>query len=119
MARPGILTVDDDPNVLRAVQSDLRKEYGSRFRITAADSGAKALELLTELKRRGDPTALFVVDQRMPNMSGVDFLREAIKLFPDSKRVLLTAYADTNAAIDAINSVQIDHYLLKPWDPPK
>ena len=119
MARPGIFTVDDDPNVLSAVQSDLRKEYGSRFRITAADSGAKALELLTELKRRGDPTALFVVDQRMPHMSGVDFLKEAIKLFPESKRVLLTAYADTDAAIDAINSVQIDHYLLKPWDPPQ
>ena len=119
MARPGIFTVDDDPNVLSAVQSDLRKEYGSRFRITAADSGAKALELLAELKRRGDPTALFVVDQRMPHMSGVDFLKEAIKLFPESKRVLLTAYADTDAAIDAINSVQIDHYLLKPWDPPQ
>ena len=119
MARPGIFTVDDDPNVLSAVQSDLRKEYGSRFRITAADSGAKALELLTELKRRGDPTALFVVDQRMPHMSGVDFLKEAIKLFPESKRVLLTAYADTDAAIDAINSVQIDHFLLKPWDPPQ
>jgi thioredoxin reductase (NADPH) len=119
MAKPGIVTVDDDVNVLRAVQSDLRKKYGSDFRISSADSGAKALELLTELKKRGDSVALMVVDQRMPNMSGVEFLKEAIELFPESKRVLLTAYADTDAAIDAINQVQIDHYLLKPWDPPE
>jgi thioredoxin reductase (NADPH) len=119
MAKPGIVTIDDDPNVLRAVQSDLRKEYGADYRISAADSGGKALELLTELKKRGDTMALFVVDQRMPNMSGVEFLREAIELFPESKRVLLTAYADTDAAISAINEVQIDHYLLKPWDPPE
>lgn len=119
MAKPGILSVDDDPNVLRAVRSDLRREYGENYRIASADSGAKALELLTELKKRGDSTALMVVDQRMPNMSGVEFLREAIQLFPDSRRVLLTAYADTEAAIDAINQVQIDHYLLKPWDPPE
>lgn len=119
MAKPGIVTVDDDPNVLRAVQSDLRKKYGADYRVSAADSGMKALELLTELKKRGDTTALFVVDQRMPNMNGVEFLREAIELFPESKRVLLTAYADTEAAISAINEVQIDHYLLKPWDPPE
>jgi thioredoxin reductase (NADPH) len=119
MAKPGIITVDDDQNVLRAVQSDLRKEYGSEYRIASADSGRTALELLAEFKKRGDQTALFVVDQRMPNMSGVEFLKEAIEIFPESKRVLLTAYADTEAAIAAINEVQIDHYLLKPWDPPE
>jgi thioredoxin reductase (NADPH) len=119
MAKPGIVTIDDDPNVLRAVQNDLRKKYGADYRISSADSGKKALELLRELKKRGDSMALMVVDQRMPNMSGVEFLKEAIELFPESKRVLLTAYADTDAAIDAINQVQIDHYLLKPWDPPE
>ena len=119
MPKPGIITVDDDVNVLRAVQSDLRKEYGSEYRIAGANSGKKALEMLAEFKKRGDPTALFVVDQRMPDMNGVEFLKEAIELFPESKRVLLTAYADTEAAIAAINLVQIDHYLLKPWDPPE
>ncbi len=119
MPKPGIITVDDDVNVLRAIQSDLRKEYGSEYRIASADSGKKALEMLAEFKKRGDPTALFVVDQRMPDMNGVEFLKEAIELFPESKRVLLTAYADTEAAIAAINLVQIDHYLLKPWDPPE
>jgi thioredoxin reductase (NADPH) len=119
MAKPGIVTIDDDVNVLRAVQSDLRKKYGADYRISSADSGEKALELLTELKKRGDSMALMVVDQRMPNMNGVEFLKEAIQLFPESKRVLLTAYADTDAAINAINEVQIDHYLLKPWDPPE
>lgn len=119
MTKPGIVAVDDDVNVLRAVQSDLRKKYGSDYRISSADSGPKALELLTEFKKRGDSTALMVVDQRMPIMNGVEFLKEAIQLFPGSKRVLLTAYADTDAAINAINEVQIDHYLLKPWDPPE
>ena len=122
MAKPGILTVDDDVNVLRAVRNDLRKKYGSEYRISSADSGQQALELLTELKKRGDATALMVVDQRMPNMSGVEFLTEAIQLFPESKRVLLTAYADTNAAIAAINQVQIDHWKLlraKRRSPPK
>ncbi len=119
MPKPGIITVDDDVNVLRAVQSDLRKEYGSEYRIASANSGKKALEMLAEFKKRGDPMALFVVDQRMPDMNGVEFLKEAIELFPESKRVLLTAYADTEAAIAAINLVQIDHYLLKPWDPPE
>lgn len=119
MAKPGIITVDDDPNVLHAVQADLRKKYGAQYRIASADSGKKALELLTEYRRRGDEAALLVVDQRMPNMSGVEFLKKAIELFPDSKRVLLTAYADTDAAIKAINEVRIDHYLLKPWDPPE
>jgi thioredoxin reductase (NADPH) len=119
MAKPGIITVDDDPNVLYAVQSDLRKKYGSQYKVSSADSGEKALELLTAFKRRGDEAALLVVDQRMPNMNGVEFLKEAIEIFPESKRVLLTAYADTDAAIEAINKVRIDHYLLKPWDPPE
>ncbi len=119
MAKPGIITVDDDPNVLQAVQTDLRKKYGEQYRVSSADSGKKALELLTEYRKRGDQTALLVVDQRMPNMNGVEFLKEAIKIFPESKRVLLTAYADTDAAIEAINRVRIDHYLLKPWDPPE
>jgi thioredoxin reductase (NADPH) len=119
MDRPTIVTVDDDPNVLRAVQRDLRKEFGSTHRIASADSGQKALELITEFKRRGSPVALLVVDQRMPNMSGVEFLEKAIEVFPDTKRVLLTAYADTEAAIAAINLVRLDHYLLKPWDPPE
>ena len=119
MAKPSLLTVDDDPEVLRAVERDLRREYGNRFRILRADSGAKALDTLQQLKMRNDPLALMVVDQRMPQMTGVEFLEQALQLFPESKRVLLTAYADTDAAIRAINSVQIDYYLLKPWDPPE
>lgn len=119
MAKPVILTLDDDSNVLRAVEHDLRQEYGSEYRIVRADSGESALELLDELKRRGQESALFLVDQRMPQMSGVEFLEKAIPLYPQARRVLLTAYADTDAAIQAINDVQIDHYLLKPWDPPK
>lgn len=119
MAKPSLLTVDDDPEVLRAVERDLRREYGNRFRILRADSGARALETLQQLKMRNDPLALMVVDQRMPQMTGVEFLEQALQLFPATKRVLLTAYADTDAAIRAINSVQIDYYLLKPWDPPE
>lgn len=119
MGRPAILTLDDDTNVLRAVARDLRREYGRDYRIAHADSGPAALELLEALKRRGDPSALFLVDQRMPGMSGVEFLEQAIQIDPEAKRVLLTAYADTDAAIKAINDVQIDHYLLKPWDPPE
>jgi thioredoxin reductase (NADPH) len=119
MARPLILTLDDDVNVLRAVERDVKNEYGSEFRVARADSGDAALQLLVELKKRGDPSALFLVDQRMPGMTGVEFLEKAVDLYPDAKRVLLTAYADTDAAIKAINDVQIDHYLLKPWDPPQ
>ncbi len=118
MARPVILTVDDDINVLRSVERDLRSQYGSSYRVLRADSGASALELVDQLEKRGDPTALFLVDQRMPQMSGVELLEKAIKVFPDAKRALLTAYADTDAAIKAINDVRIDYYLLKPWDPP-
>ncbi len=119
MAKPAILTLDDDFDVLRAVERDLRREYGSEYRVTRADSGQAALQLLDELKRRGEPSALMLVDQRMPSMSGVEFLQRAVEIYPDAKRVLLTAYADTDAAIQAINEVHIDHYLLKPWDPPE
>src|SRR3954467_11682609 len=116
MARPTILTVDDDPEVLRAIERDLRRQYGAKYRVLRADSGQSALEALRELKVRNDAVALLLVDQRMPGMSGVEFIREAIKLFPDAKRALLTAHADTDAAIRAINEAGINHYLLKPWD---
>ena len=119
MAKPVILTVDDDPEVLQAVARDLRQQYGDRFRIMRADSGAAAIETLQKLKLRNELVALFLVDQRMPEMSGVEFLEQALELFPNAKRALLTAYADTDAAIRAINSTQIDYYLLKPWDPPE
>jgi thioredoxin reductase (NADPH) len=119
MAKPVIWTVDDDPDVLRAVERDLRRQYGNRYRVMAADSGAGALESVKQLKLRNDPVALFLVDQRMPHMSGVEFLEAALEFYPEAKRALLTAYADTDAAIRAINSVKIDHYLMKPWDPPE
>jgi thioredoxin reductase (NADPH) len=119
MAKPVIITVDDDPEVLQAVARDLRQEYGDRFRIIRADSGASALEALEQLKLRNQAVSLFLVDQRMPQMSGVEFLEQAMSMFPDAKRALLTAYADTDAAIRAINSTKIDYYLMKPWDPPE
>lgn len=119
MAKPVILAVDDDPEVLQAVSRDLRKRYGERYRIVRADSAQVALDAVRELKRKTEPIALFLVDQRMPRMSGVDFLQEATPLFPEAKRALLTAYADTEAAIRAINQAHIDYYLLKPWDPPE
>ncbi|GAA6615379.1 FAD-dependent oxidoreductase [Scytonema sp. NUACC26] len=118
-AKPVIMTVDDDPEVLQAVARDLRQEYGDRFRIIRADSGASAIEALEQLKLRNQPVALFLVDQRMPQMSGVEFLEQAMSMFPDAKRALLTAYADTDAAIRAINTTRIDYYLMKPWDPPE
>src|SRR3954464_13779459 len=117
--RPAILTVDDDPAVSRAVARDLRRHYGERYRIVRAESGTDALETLNELKLRGDTVAVFVADYRMPQMSGIEFLEEAMDIYPLARRVLLTAYADTHAAIDAINVVDLDHYLLKPWDPPE
>src|SRR5215207_9823481 len=117
--KPVILAVDDEPTVLAAVARDLRHEYGQQYRVMRADSGVAALELVQQLKLRNVPVALFLVDQRMPLMSGVEFLAEAIELFPDAKRVLLTAYADTEAAISAINEVALNHYLMKPWDPPE
>jgi len=119
MSKPIILTLDDDPHVLRAVERDLRAKYGAEYRIARAESGHAALELLAEWKRRGQVPALFLVDQRMPNMTGLEFLERASSIYPDARRVLLTAYADTEAAINAINQVQLDHYLLKPWDPPE
>jgi thioredoxin reductase (NADPH) len=119
VAKPVILTVDDDPEVLQAVARDLRQQYGDRFRIMRADSGAAAIDATQKLKLRNEPVALFLVDQRMPQMNGVEFLEQALEIFPNAKRALLTAYADTDAAIRAINSTQIDYYLLKPWDPPE
>jgi thioredoxin reductase (NADPH) len=114
-----ILTVDDEPAVLSAVARDLRREYGQQYWVLRADSGPTALESLRQLKLRNELVALFLADQRMPRLSGVDFLEEAKELFPDAKRVLLMAYADTEAAIRAINEVGLDYYLMKPWDPPE
>ncbi|HEX7171961.1 MAG TPA: FAD-dependent oxidoreductase [Candidatus Limnocylindria bacterium] len=118
-AKPAILAVDDDAPVLRSVERDLRARYGEGYRVLAAGSGAEALDTTRELTRRGDPVALFVVDQRMPIMTGIELLREALPLQPEAKRILLTAYADTEAAIQAINDVRLDQYILKPWDPPE
>jgi thioredoxin reductase (NADPH) len=117
--RPAIVAVDDEPAVLAAVARDLRRGFGERFRIMRAGSGQEALELLQQLRTRGDQVALLVADQKMPGLSGTEYLVEARKLVPEAKRVLLTAYADTEAAISAINDVALDYYLLKPWDPPE
>lgn len=119
MPKPALFMVDDDLDVLDSIERDLRHEYGERFRLLRASSGPSALDAVRQLKLRGEPVALFLVDQRMPEMTGVQFLAEAIKIFPDSKRVLLTAYTDIEAAIQAINDVGIHHYLLKPWHPPE
>jgi thioredoxin reductase (NADPH) len=118
-ARVAILTVDDDPGVSRAVARDLRRRYGESYRIVRADSGGTALEALREMKLRGDEVAVLLADYRMPQMSGLQFLEQAMDIYPWARRVLLTAYADTGAAIEAINVVDLDHYLLKPWDPPE
>jgi thioredoxin reductase (NADPH) len=117
--KPVLLTVDDDPSVSRAVARDLRRHYGDRHRIVRAESGPDALDTLKELKLRGETVAVLIADYRMPQMSGIEFLEQAMDLYPAARRVLLTAYADTHAAIDAINVVDLDHYLLKPWDPPQ
>jgi thioredoxin reductase (NADPH) len=119
MQKPVILTVDDDPEVLRAVERDLKRHYEDRYRILRADSGRTALDLLRRLQQRNEAVALLLVDHRMPQMNGVEMLQEAIKIYPNAKRTLLTAYADTDAAIKAINDIQLNHYLLKPWDPPE
>ena len=118
MSKPVILSVDDDHEVLGAIERDLRRHYRGEYRILKASSGRAGLEAAVELKQRGTPVALFLVDERMPEMSGTEMLHEARKLHPDARRVLLTAYADTEAAIRGINDVGLDHYLLKPWDPP-
>ncbi|MEV4620248.1 FAD-dependent oxidoreductase [Asanoa sp. NPDC049573] len=119
MANPAILTVDDDLAVSRAVARDVRRQYGDRYRVVRANSGAEALEALKELKLRGEQVAILLADFRMPHMNGIEFLESAMDLYPRARRVLLTAYADTDAAIDAINRVDLDHYLLKPWNPPE
>lgn len=119
MAKPILLVVDDEPEVLRAIERDLRANYSQRYRVLRANSGNAALGLLYKLKLRNEPIALLLSDQRMPQMTGVEFFEQTLELFPKVKRVLLTAYADTEAAIRAINVVKIDYYLLKPWDPPE
>jgi thioredoxin reductase (NADPH) len=117
--RMTILTVDDDPAVSRAVARDLRRRYGERYRVVRAESAAAALDALRQMKLRGDLVAMILADYRMPDQNGIEFLEQAMDIYPGARRVLLTAYADTGAAIDAINVVDLDHYLLKPWDPPE
>jgi thioredoxin reductase (NADPH) len=118
-SRAAILTVDDDPGVSRAVARDLRRQYGGRYRIVRAESASDGLEALRQMKLRGDAVAVILADYRMPELNGIEFLERAMDIYPGARRVLLTAYADTGAAIDAINVVDLDHYLLKPWDPPE
>src|ERR1039457_1054697 len=119
MARPILLAVDDDVSVLEAVVQDLRRQYGATYRVMRAASGQAALETLAQVKTRQEPVALLVSDQRMPGMAGVEFLERAQEIYPDARRVLLTAYADTEVAIRAINTARIHYYLTKPWDPPE
>ena len=117
--RPVLLTVDDNPQVVRAVERDLRQKYGKRFSILKAESGQEALKLVKKLKLRNEILALLLADQRMPQISGISLLEEVMNIFPEAKRVLLTAYADTDATIRSINKAKIDYYLMKPWDPPE
>src|SRR3954469_9529329 len=118
MPKPILLSVDDDSDVLRAIERDLRTQYGAEYRVMGSDSPQGALDLLRQLKVRNDSVALLLADQRMPDMDGVEFLREGMQIYPEAKRALLTAYADTNAAISAINEASINYFFLKPWDPP-
>src|SRR2546429_1285390 len=118
MAKPILLSVDDDSGVLRAIERDLRAQYGAEYRVIGSDSPEGALEVLKQLKVRNDNVALLLADQRMPRMDGVEFLQEGMRIFPDAKRALLTAYADTTAAISTINQANINYFFLKPWDPP-
>ena len=117
MAKPIILTVDDEEHVRNAVERDLKRHFRKEYRVIKASSGAEGLETVHRLKQRNDAIALFLVDQRMPEMSGTEFLAEAGGIYPEARKVLLTAYADTEAAISAINTVGLDHYLMKPWTP--
>jgi len=117
--RPAIVTVDDDPGVSRAVARDLRRKYAERHRVVWAESGAAGLDALRQMKLRGELVAVILADYRMPEMNGIEFLERAMDVYPGARRALLTAYADTGAAIDAINVVDLDYYLLKPWDPPE
>jgi thioredoxin reductase (NADPH) len=119
MVKPFILSVDDEPQVLNAVNRDLRRQYRKEYRLIKAGSGQEALETLLQLKQRNDPVALLIADQRMPGMNGTEFLTAALEFYPDARKVLLTAYADTEAAIESINTIGLDHYLMKPWDPPE
>src|SRR4029453_17211361 len=119
MGHPAILTVDDDPSVSRAIARDLRRRYGENYRIIRASAAAEALDALKEIKLRGGRVAVILADYRMPQMNGIEFLEQAMDLFPNARRARLTGYADTGAAISAINVVDVDHYLLKPWDPPE
>nr|NIP78938.1 response regulator [Gemmatimonadota bacterium]NIQ53537.1 response regulator [Gemmatimonadota bacterium]NIU73685.1 response regulator [Gammaproteobacteria bacterium]NIX43855.1 response regulator [Gemmatimonadota bacterium]NIY08057.1 response regulator [Gemmatimonadota bacterium] len=119
MTRPVLLAVDDDAEVLNAVGRDLRSRYGKEYRVVKASSGAQALEVTRELKQPGAPVALFVVDERMPEMKGTEFLVRALEMYPDARRVLLTAYADTTSAVVGINEIRLDRYLDKPWEPPE
>ena len=119
MKKPIILTVDDEIEVSNAIERDLRVQFGKDYKIIKTNSGNEALETVRQLKQRDDQIALFLTDQRMPDIEGTEFLEEAIKIYPNARKVLLTAYADTNAAIDAINNLGLDHYLMKPWDPPE
>src|ERR1700741_539770 len=119
MPSPAIPSVYEEPEVLRAVERDLRRKYGKDYRVLGTDSGNAAVELLRQLKTRGENVALTLADQRMPQMSGLEVLGQSMQIFPQAKRALLTAYADTNAAIAAINKAKVHYYLLKPWDPPE
>ena len=118
MAKPILLSVDDDADVLRAIERDLRSQYGADYRVLGSGSPEGALDLLKQLKLRSDNVALLLADQRMPRLDGVHFLQEAMRIYPEAKRALLTAYADTTAAIGAINQASIHYFFMKPWDPP-
>ncbi len=119
MKLPFIIIVDDDEHVLRAIQRDIRNEYRDAYRVSATDSAVEALELVRELKLKNETVALFISDQRMPEMEGVAFLEKTKEIYPDAKLILLTAYSDIEAAIRAINDIKLDYYLLKPWNPPE
>lgn len=119
MPKPLILSVDDDPTVLKVIERDLRSRYGKDYQIVSINSGHAALEHVKQVQQKNEQVALFLIDQRMPQMTGTEFLTEARLLYPAAKRVLLTAYADTEAAVDAINIVRLDYYLMKPWEPPE